>query len=169
MQRRNKKIAMYALLVALAFIFSYVEAMLPGLQVPGVKLGLANIVVLMALETTGFAGALIVSLVRVVLSALIFKGMLSLIYSLAGAIISLLVMTLLKKLKLFTIVGISCIGGIVHNMAQLSVACLMLGRGVIAYLPWLFAGGVLSGLFIGVIGAVIVKRVQKAYSNFYRK
>ena len=100
MQQRNKKIAMYALLVALAFIFSYVEAMLPGLQVPGVKLGLANIVVLMALETTGFAGALIVSLVRVVLSALIFKGMLSLIYSLAGAIISLLVMALLKKLKL---------------------------------------------------------------------
>ncbi|MFR4441289.1 MAG: Gx transporter family protein, partial [Hungatella sp.] len=108
--------ARYGMLIALAFIFSYIEAMVPvPIPVPGVKLGLANLVTIVGLYTVGVGGTAAVSLVRIVLAGLTFGNMFSMIYSLAGGILSLFLMILCKKLGWFSQIGVSVVGGIGHN------------------------------------------------------
>lgn len=156
--------ARYGMLVALAFVLSYVEAMVP-LPIPiyGVKLGLANLVTVVGLYTVGIPGAAVVSLARIVLAGLTFGNMFSMIYSLCGGIVSFLLMVLVKKAGWFDQTGVSIIGGIGHNIGQLCVAALVVQtKGVFYYLPVLMVSGVAAGLVIGLLGGLITSRLERA-------
>lgn len=150
------------LLVALAMILSYVESLIPAfVAVPGVKVGLANIVVIFALYTLGPVEALTVSLLRVILSSFLFGSVLSLLYSLSGALLSLGGMIVMKKLKIFSTLVVSVTGGVLHNVGQILVACLVLETDVLLYyLPVLILSGVVTGAVIGIIGSLVIKRLE---------
>lgn len=150
------------LLVALAMILSYVESLIPAfVAVPGVKMGLANIVVVFALYTLGPLEALSISLIRVVLSSLLFGSVLSMAYSLSGAILSLVGMILLKRIKFFSTMAVSVTGGVLHNMGQILVACLVLETDVLLYyLPVLIISGTVTGAVIGIIASLVIKRLE---------
>lgn len=158
----TRKIARMGLLVALSMILSYVESLIPAfVAVPGVKVGLANIVVIFALYTLGPIEALIVSLLRVILSSFLFGSVLSLLYSLSGALLSLSGMILMKKLKIFSTTVVSVTGGVLHNVGQILVACLVLETDVLLYyLPVLILSGVITGAVIGIIASLVIKRLE---------
>ena len=158
----TRKIARMGLLVALSMILSYVESLIPAfVAVPGVKVGLANIVVIFALYTLGPIEALIVSLLRVILSSFLFGSVLSLLYSLSGALLSLGGMILMKKLKIFSTTVVSVTGGVLHNVGQILVACLVLDTNVlIYYLPVLVLSGTITGAVIGIIASLVIKRLE---------
>lgn len=159
---KTKKLTTMALLTAVAMILSYVEAMLPSLGIPGVKMGLANIAVVFALYRMSWREAAVISLIRVVLMALLFTGVAAMLYSLAGAVLSLLLMGLLKKTGLFSPIGISVAGGVGHNAGQVLLAMWMLETGeLIWYLPVLALSGVISGILIGLAGGLLVMRTKK--------
>ena len=149
----NRKTAICGLLTALAILMGYVEMLIPlPVALPGVKLGLANVVIVIALYHLGTKTAFFLSLVRVVLSGLLFAGFAGLLYSLAGAMLSFLVMALLKKTGKMSIVGISIAGGIFHNVGQIIVAALVVENVKMAYyLPFLLLSGVVTGFFIGLV------------------
>lgn len=155
----TKKIPYMGMLVALAFIFSYVEAIIPfRIPIPGIKLGLANIVVLIALYAYGIKEAFIISLVRIILIALTFSNTFTMIYSLTGGLLSWTVMSLLKKTDRFSIIGVSVAGGVAHNIGQIIVAAvLMETSSLIYYLPILIVGGVITGIIIGYLSKSILK------------
>ncbi len=159
----GKKVAEYGLLTALAMVLSYVEAQFPVFfAVPGMKLGLTNLVVLTALYRRGEAGAFGINLVRIVLSGLTFGNMFSMLYSLAGGILSFLVMAGLKRTGRFGISGVSVAGGVAHNIGQIAVAAVVLETGaLIYYLPILMISGVAAGFVIGVIAAGVVRRLPR--------
>lgn len=160
---KNKKIATYGLLIALAFIFSYVEALFPiPVPVPGIKVGLANIVVIIALYTLGVKQALVLSVIRILLVGFTFGNLYSIIYSLAGAILSWVSMVSLKKAKSFSIVGVSILGGVMHNVGQIVVAGFMLETAsLIYYLPVLAISGIVAGILVGILAANITIRLSK--------
>lgn len=158
---KTKKLTTMALLTAVAMILSYVEAMLPSTGIPGVKMGLANIAVVFALYQLGWREAIGISLVRVVLMALLFTGVAAMLYSLAGAAVSLLLMGLLKKTGLFSPVGVSVGGGVGHNAGQVLLAMWMLDTAeLIYYLPVLALSGVIAGILIGFVGGILVNRMK---------
>jgi len=160
---KNKKIATYGLLIALAFIFSYVEVLFPiPVPVPGIKVGLANIVVIIALYTLGGKQALVLSMIRILLVGFTFGNLYSIIYSLAGAILSWVSMVLLKNAKSFSIVGVSILGGVMHNVGQIVVAGFMLETAsLIYYLPVLAISGIVAGIVVGILAASITIRLNK--------
>lgn len=151
-------------MTALALILSYVESLIPAfVAVPGVKMGLANIVVVFALYTLGPGEAAIVSIIRVLLSSLLFGSILSLSYSAAGAVISLLSMIILMKTKIFGVTSVSVTGGVFHNLGQILVACLVLETDVLLYyLPVLILSGTITGAVIGIASSIVIKRLQKS-------
>ena len=157
-----RKIAYSSMLTALAMILSYVEALIPfSVGVAGIKLGLANLVVLTGIYYMPTKQVFVISVARIVLSAFMFGNMASLIYSMAGCVVSLLVMLLIKKLKCFSIVGVSIAGGTAHNIGQFIVAaCVLKSRGIIYYLPLLMIGGAVAGLIVGIV-AEQVRRIIK--------
>ena len=159
----SKKVALFGMYIALAFVLSYIENVLSlNINVPGVKLGLANLVVITALYISNVKTAIVVSVLRIILTGFVFSSMTAIIYSLAGGILSLMIMILLKKVDRFSITGVSIAGGITHNFAQIIVAALMFkSRGVLGYLPILIISGMITGFVIGVIGANIVPRLKK--------
>ena len=153
----TRKIARMGLLVALSMILSYVESLIPAF----VAVGLANIVVIFALYTLGPIEALIVSLLRVILSSFLFGSVLSLLYSLSGALLSLGGMILMKKLKIFSTTVVSVTGGVLHNVGQILVACLVLETDVLLYyLPVLILSGTITGAVIGIIASLVIKRLE---------
>ena len=157
-----KKIARYGLLISLALVLSYAESLVPlSVAVPGVKLGLPNLVVIFALYRIGAKEAAVLSVLRVVLVSAMFGNAYSLWYSLAGAVLSLAVMSALKQTKFFGCTGVSVAGGVCHNLGQIAVAMLVLrSAGVAYYLPVLVFSGTLAGVAIGAVGAVMVKRIR---------
>ncbi len=158
----RKQIARYALLVALAMVLSWLESLivLPGL-LPGMKVGLTNLVVLFALYRLRLRDAAWISLLRVLLVSVTFGNAYSFAYSLAGAALSLAVMAALKKLDCFSILGVSIAGGVCHNIGQLLVAIAVLGTARLGwYLPALLVSGTLAGLAIGAACGVIVQRIK---------
>lgn len=159
---KAKKIALYGLCIALALVLSYVEALVPlSFTVPGVKLGLANIAVIFALYKMSLRDACIISLLRAVLVAVLFGNAFSLAYSLAGAVLSLAVMALLRKTGVFSVTGVSVAGGVAHNVGQIIVAVFVLETGkLVYYLPVLCVSGVAAGVCIGLVSALIIKRVD---------
>lgn len=161
----SRRIAHYALLIALAMVLSWLESLIPvSSAVPGVKLGLTNLVVLFALYRMGNWDALILSLIRVVLVSLTFGNAFAFAYSLAGAALSFLIMWVLKKTGKFSTVGVSVAGGVGHNIAQILVASVVLeSGGIFYYLPVLLISGILAGVGIGLAGAVLIARLPKSF------
>ena len=159
---KTKKIAVLALAIALAMILSFVESQIPAfVAIPGVKIGLANIAVVFVLYKLGWKEAVLISLVRVVMVSMLFGTLVSLFYSVAGAVLSLTGMVLLKKTGLFSTVAVSVTGGVLHNVGQILMACLLLETNVIVYyLPFLILSGVIAGVVIGVVSTIMVNRVQ---------
>lgn len=160
-----KRISVIAVFTALALIFSYIEAIIPfNLGVPGVKLGIANIVVVCALYIFGVKEAAGISLIRVFVIGLLFGNAVSLIYSLSGAVLSIAVMIICKRLKL-SVIGVSAMGGIFHNVGQLSAAALILNSStVMYYYPVLFISGIVTGIIIGIVSLPIIKNSEKLRS-----
>lgn len=156
-------VAKYGMLIALAFIFSYIEAIIPiPIPIPGVKLGLANLVSIVGLYTVGIPGTVVVSLLRIVLVGFTFGNLSSMIYSLAGGAVSLLLMISVKKTNWFSQIGVSIVGGIGHNIGQITIAAWVVNTaGVFYYLPALLAAGVAAGAVIGVLGGMVTSRIQK--------
>lgn len=161
MDKKSVWVARYGMLIALAFIFSYIEALFPiYLGAPGVKLGLANLVTMTGLYTVGIPGTIAVNLVRIILVGFTFGNMFGILYSMAGAILSLLLMILCKKSGWFGPVGVSVIGGVGHNIGQLLVAAFVVQTaGVFAYFPVLLAAGTVAGAVIGLLGGMVVERI----------
>lgn len=165
MQRgTTKKVTTYGMLISLAFIFSYLESFipLPNFFIPGMKLGLANIVVLIALYTIGYKGAFILSVVRVLLVNMTFGNMSMFWFALSGAMFSFVVMALMKRCKGFGIVGVSIGGSLAHNFGQILVAMIMLGQRIIYYLLLLLLSGTITGALVGIVGALIYKKLSPA-------
>ena len=148
-----KKIPYYGLFAALAILMGYVEMLIPvPVPIPGVKLGLANVIIIIMMYFMDTKSAFFVSLIRVVLSGLLFAGFAGLLYSLAGAMLSFTVMALLKKTDRFSIVGVSIAGGVFHNVGQIIVAALAVENVKMAYyLPFLLVSGVVTGMLIGIV------------------
>ena len=166
MKRTNRtnirELTLLGVLTSLALILSYVEAVLPPIltAVPGIKLGFPNILIIYILYRMGASRAAAVSFVRIVLVSLLFGTVLSFLYSLAGAVLSLAVMAIMKKTKLFSTVTVSIAGGVMHNVGQILVAVILLKTPQIAYyLIVLSVTGIVAGLFIGLCGAFLIKRV----------
>ena len=157
---KSSRLARYGLLIALALALSWLESLLPPLGVPGVKLGLPNLVVMFALYRLGTRDAWRLSAVRVLLASALFGSGVSLAYSAAGAALSLCVMGLLKKTEKFSPVGVSVAGGVAHNAGQILVAMALLETARLAwYLPVLWISGTVAGVLIGIVSGELVKRV----------
>lgn len=164
MKKKSKTVAYAGICVALALIFAYVEVLIPPISsaLPGIKMGLPNIVIVFLLYRKGpvFAGT--VSLLRIFLVNLLFGNMMALVYSLAGGAVSLFVMLILRKINIFSPVGVSVAGGVSHNIAQIVTAVLLLDTVQIGYyLVILAVTGTVAGVFIGLCGSVIIKRLPK--------
>ncbi len=159
---KTKKLTVMAMTTAVAMILSFVESQIPAfVVVPGVKIGLANIAVVFALYRLGWKEAVAISLVRVVLVSMLFGSIASLFYSLAGAVLSLTGMGLLKKTGKFTEIMISVTGGILHNIGQIGMACLILETAALRYyLPFLLISGIIAGIVVGILSAVLVQRIK---------
>ena len=157
-----KTVALLAMMIALALVFSYVETLIPiNFGIPGVKLGLANLVIVAALYLIGGKEAFLVSVVRIFLSGFMFGNLFSILYSLAGAALSMTVMTLMLKKTSFSLIGVSVAGGVSHNIGQLIIAMLIVNNAsVFVYAPALLVAGVAAGVVIGGLTAELCKRVQ---------
>ena len=160
---KTKKVAMLGLTIALAMIMSYIEALVPlSFAVPGIKMGLANIVIIFVLYKIGTKEAILVSLIRVILVSLLFSNVMAMAYSIAGAVLSLAIMWLLKKTDKFSFVGVSIAGGIMHNVGQIIMAVILLGTEQIAlYLPVLIVTGTMTGVVIGIVSGLVINRFKK--------
>ena len=157
---KAKRVTVMAMCIALALILSYVESQIPSPGVPGVKLGLANLVVVFALYRLGWKEAVGISLLRVFLVALLFGHAASLAYSASGAVLSLAGMILLKRSDKLSCVAVSVIGGVLHNAGQILMAWALMGANVVWYLPVLILSGTVAGVVIGVVSAILVKRIK---------
>ena len=163
MGKTSRKLAYLGLCTAVALILAYVEVLLPPLYtaVPGIKLGLPNIAIIFVLYRYGVRYAAAVSFVRMAVVALLFGNPMTFVYSLAGAALSLLVMSLLRRLDFLSIVGVSVAGGVFHNVGQILMAMLLLGTAELGYyLIVLAITGTISGIFVGLCGALAVKRIS---------
>lgn len=160
---KTKKVATLGLTIALAMIMSYIEALVPlSFAVPGIKMGLANIVIIFVLYKIGTKEAILVSLIRVILVSLLFSNVMAMAYSIAGAVLSLSVMWALKKTDKFSVIGVSIAGGIMHNVGQIIMAVIILGTEQIAlYLPVLIVTGTVTGVVIGIVSGLVINRFKK--------
>ena len=156
------KVALYGLLIALALVLSYLESLVPlSFAVPGIKMGLPNIVVVFALYRLRWRDAAVISLVRVLLVSVLFGNVFSLAYSAAGAALSLLVMLGMKATGKFSETGVSVAGAVAHNAGQILVAVFVLETGrLVYYLPVLCISGTVAGICIGLVSALLVKRIR---------
>ena len=163
MRKQAHKIAFLGLCTAVAMVFAWVESLLPPLMaaVPGIKLGLPNIAIIFILYRFGWKEAAAVSFVRIVAVSLLFGNPMTFAYSVAGGFLSLLVMTLLRKMDFLSTVGVSVAGGVMHNVGQILMAMLLLGTAELGYyLIGLAVTGTVSGIFVGLCGSFAVRRVQ---------
>ena len=157
----RSKVAYFGVFIALALIFSYIETLIPfQIGIRGVKLGLANLIIVIALYKTGGKEACLLSVTRVVLSGFIFGNLFSILYSLAGGLLSLAVMALLKRNGGFSVIGVSIAGGVMHNVGQLIVAMLVVETfSVVYYVPALLIAGLITGMIIGIAANEMLKRL----------
>lgn len=154
------------LCIALALILSYVEILLPPLfpSVPGIKMGLANIIIVFLLYRCGMGAACVTSILRIVLVSMLFGNFMAFLYSLAGAVLSLLLMALLRRFNFVSEVGVSVSGAVAHNIGQILMAIVLLGTTQIAYyLVVLIAVGTIAGILIGLCAAALIKRIPEKF------
>ena len=160
---RIRRVTLCGILTALALVFGYVEHLIPlPIGIPGVKLGLGNLVVLLLLELTNRKTALAVNLTRILLSGLLFGSTVSLAYSLAGGLLSFAAMILAQKSGKLGTVGVSVLGGVTHNIGQMAVAAFLVSELRILFdLPILLMAGTLTGAALGATATLILKRVKR--------
>lgn len=158
----KSKVAYFGVFTALALIFSYVETLIPfHIGIPGVKLGLANLIIVIALYKMSLREAYLLSVTRVVLSGFLFGNLFSIIYSLAGGLLSLSVMAFMKHKGGFSVMGVSIAGGVFHNIGQLVIAMAVVETfSVVYYIPVLLTAGLLTGLVIGIAANEMLKRLK---------
>lgn len=163
----RNKVAYLGVFLALALICSYVESLIPFyFGIPGVKLGLTNVVVVLMLYCVGTKEAFAVSVLRVVLAGFLFGNMFSILYSLAGGCLSFLAMWMLKRTKKFGVLPISISGGIAHNIGQIVVAaCIVENYNVFFYAPVLLIAGIVTGFLIGVAAQELIKRIGSQFGR----
>ncbi|MER2183469.1 MAG: Gx transporter family protein [Clostridia bacterium] len=159
---KTQKLTVMALTTAIALVLSFIESQIPAfVAVPGVKMGLPNIAIVYALYRLGWKEAAMISLIRVVLVSLLFGSAASFLYSFAGAVLSLLGMTLLKKTGKFTEIVVSVAGGVLHNIGQIAMASIILETDALRYyLPFLLVSGILAGVVIGLISGILIRRIH---------
>ena len=159
----TKKIALCGVLTALAMIFSYIESVIPvPIPVPGIKLGVANIAVITILYVLGVKEAIVINLLRIVLTSLLFGNVNSFLFSISGAALSLAIMIIMKKLDFFSCIGVSVCGVFMHNIGQIIAAVFIMGsEAIVFYLPVLIVSGVFTGVVIGVVSGIVAKHVRK--------
>ena len=160
---KTKKISFIGLSITLAMILSYVESKIPVLvAIPGIKVGLPNIVIVFILFKVGWKEAVTVSIFRIFLVSLLFGNIQSLAFSFAGAFLSLLGMIILQKTKWFSSITISIVGGVLHNAGQIIAACFWTETyQIVYYMPVLFLTGTIAGCVIGLLAGMLVKRLEK--------
>lgn len=163
---KSKAIAFTGICTALALILAYIEILIPPIfpAVPGIKMGLPNIIIVFLLYRRGPVSAIVVSLLRTVLVTILFGNGMAFMYSLAGSVLSLIVMVLLQKLNFLSTVGVSVAGAIAHNLGQTLMAMVLLDTSEIAYyMVVLTVAGTIAGVFIGICGSLLIKRVPKRF------
>ncbi|OON96583.1 MAG: heptaprenyl diphosphate synthase [Candidatus Epulonipiscioides saccharophilum] len=156
---KNNKVSYLGLMITLALMFSYIEMLIP-FQIPiyGVKLGLANVVIVVVLYKMGFKSAFLVSTIRVILSGFLFGNPMTIIFSLAGCTLSLSAMSLAYRNKSFSIMGVSIIGAVFHNIGQVIVAMILVESfSIIYYFSILLFAGIVTGLIIGILVREAIK------------
>ena len=161
---RAQKVAVLGLCTALALILAYVEILIQPLipSIPGIKMGLPNVIIIFLLYRRGAVSAMGVSLVRIVLVSLLFGNVVAMIYSLAGGILSLGVMILLRRLNILSPVGVSVAGGVTHNVGQILMAMLLLETAELGYyLVVLTVTGTVAGIVVGLCGSMLMKKIPK--------
>ncbi len=160
---KSKKVVLYGLLIALAFILSYIESVIPiPVPIPGIKIGLANLVVITALYLMGPKEAFVLSMIRIILVGFTFGNLSTMLFSFAGGILSWGLMVCARKIKGLSITGVSILGGIGHNVGQILVAIFVVNSAsLIYYLPFLIISGLVAGTVIGMVGAIITTRLKK--------
>lgn len=153
----------FGVFTALALLFSYIESLIPfHIGIPGVKLGLANLIIVIALYKRNARQAFLLSVTRIVLAGFLFGNLFSILYSLAGGMLSLIVMILLKKQNGFSVMGVSVAGGVFHNVGQLVIAMLVTeSLNLFYYVPVLMISGLITGIFIGIIANEMLKRLRR--------
>ena len=158
----KNRVAYFGVFTALALIFSYIETLVPiSFGIPGVKLGLANLIIVIALYKIPLREVYVLSIVRVLLSGVLFGNYFSIAYSLAGGLLSLTVMALLKKAGGFMVIGISIAGGVCHNIGQLVVAMIVVETFAMSYyMPMLLVAGLITGFLIGVVADQVLRRIS---------
>lgn len=158
----KNRVAYFGVFTALALIFSYIETLVPiSFGIPGVKLGLANLIIVIALYKIPLREVYVLSIVRVLLSGVLFGNYFSIVYSLAGGLLSLTVMALLKKTGGFSVIGISIAGGVCHNIGQLVVAMIVVETFAMSYyMPVLLVAGLITGFLIGVVADQVLRRIS---------
>lgn len=162
-QSRATRLTLSAILAALAMIFSYIEFLVPfSVGIPGVKLGIANLVIVIALYALDFRYAFTINVVRILLNGFMFTGVFAMLYALSGGILSIVVMGLLKKTDKFSMVGVSMAGGVAHNLGQLIIAAIMVENlKMFLYFPVLLFSGMLTGILIGMGGTILFRSLPK--------
>lgn len=160
---KTRNVATYGMLIALAFILSYIESIIPiPVPIPGIKIGLANLVVITALFTMGTKQAFVLSMIRIVLVGFTFGNLSTMMFSFAGGMLSWLLMVAAKRWKRFSMTGVSILGGIGHNIGQILVAMWVINSSVLLYyLPFLIISGLITGAVIGIVGALITANIKK--------
>ena len=167
----KKKIAYLSMFLALALVCSYVETLIPfPIGIPGVKLGLTNIIVILVLYCIGEKEAILISILRILLSGFMFGNAFAIIYSLAGGILSFILMMLMKRTKKFSVITVSIAGGISHNIGQMLLASFLIeSYYIVSYLPVLLISGTITGFLIGVLGQEIIIRMKGFFDTNLQK
>lgn len=166
MHNKVKDIAFLGMCISLALGLAYIEVLLPPLYtaVPGIKMGLPNIILVFLLYRRGVIPAATVSLARIALVALLFPNVTALMYSLAGGVLSMTVMAVLKRLNFLSVAGVSVAGAITHNVGQILVAMWLMNTTAVGYyLIVLAVTGTIAGIFIGLCGALLIRRIPNKW------
>ena len=164
MKKKNKTVPFLGLCTTLALILAYVEVLVQPLfpAIPGIKMGLPNIVIVFLLYRKGATSAICVSLLRIILVSMLFSNMRAFLYSLAGAVLSLGVMIVLKKLNILSTIGVSVAGGVMHNLGQILTAMLLLDTSELGYyMAVLTVTGTIAGILVGLCGSILVEKIPK--------
>lgn len=158
-----KKIAIIAIFISLALILSYVDSLIPiHVMIPGIKIGLANVIIIFSLYMLDSKAAIFISLIRVILSSVLFGSILTFAYSMTGAILSIAVMILLKNIGKLATLTTSIMGAVTHNIGQILMALILMStKEIIYYLPVLMISGILSGTLIGIVSTLLIQFAKK--------
>ncbi len=160
---KTNELAYLAVFTSLAIVFGYIERMFPSpVPIPGVRLGIANTIIIIILYSNALKSAFVVNITRIIVSGVLFGGISGIIYGLAGGALSLCAMYAAKKSSSFGIIGVSIFGGVFHNIGQICIAALVVWNAkLFYYIPILIISGVITGIIIGMLAGGVIKRINK--------